>query len=861
MKNKLIIIFLILILNINSLSIANSDEFTFKVTDLEILENNTIYKGNNRGKVITDTQVELISDNFIYLKKINRLESNGDVILADIKSNVIVRAEQMFYLKSEDIIYTVGKTLVNVDDQYDIVGSDLTFLRNKMILLSNEKATITDINSNVYKLDQFQYSVNEEVLKGEKVYYRRIEQKNKEDEYYFETGFFNLKKDEFLGTSTDITFHKTLFDDEENDPRIKAVTSYGDEYNTYLDKAVFTSCKKTDKCPPWKMRAKNVRHDKIKKQIVYKKAWLELYDYPVVYFPKFFHPDPTVKRQSGLLGPAILDHEILGDSIYVPYFYVISDDKDITLKPRLFNNAGESRKLILQTEYRQETKNSLTVIDSSITTGHYSDRFNKADKDTRSHFFSSTDIDLNFENFITSSLEINYQKISNDTYLKVFDFIQGSLFRKGPGGLTSNIELDLEHKDYDFRSSVIMYESLGGFNSDRYTYVLPNYNLSSNFFLTNLDGSFSVSSAGKHTINNTNISSSSINNSLGYSSLEYFTKSGIIADYNFQFSNSNTMSDNSLKYKNTPQSELLSAYFFDFSFPLQKKTKDRKNTLVPKLNFRFSPHDMKKNATSNAPVSIGSVFSTNRLGMIEDGESFTLGIDFKKQKINKISKIVEIEGVRIDYENLTNYEIEKKLEKDSNFKREVITEVEDYFDFKLAQVFRFNREENIPINSSLGEKTSNVFGTTRYKPIKDITLGYNFSLTNDYNIIESHTISAQYLTDHFSTNFSFSETAGDIGDSNVISNETKLVNFKDYHNLSFSTRRNRKINLTEFYDIIYEYKNDCLVAEIKYRKDFYSDNDLIPKEELFFAITIIPFYTFSPDKMILKKDGGLKEKD
>ena len=57
---------------------------------------------------------------------------------------------------------------------------------------------------------------------------------------------------------------------------------------------------------------------------------------------------------------------------------------------------------------------------------------------------------------------------------------------------------------------------------------------------------------------------------------------------------------------------------------------------------------MQRHANSSAPVNISSVFSTNRLGMIEDGESFTLGINFKKQKINKVSKIVEIEGVRID---------------------------------------------------------------------------------------------------------------------------------------------------------------------------------------------------------------------
>src|SRR5210317_32727 len=850
MKNRIIIIFLILIFNISPLSFANSDEFTFEVTDLEILENNTVYKGNNRGKVVTDTQVELMSDNFIYLKKINRLETNGNVELTDIKNNITINADKMFYLKSEEIIYTVGKTLVNVDDQYNVVGSDLTFLKNEMILMSNNKTNITDINSNVYKLDQFEYSVNDEVLKGERVFYRRNEQENKEDEYYFETGFFNLKKSEFLGTSTDITFHKTLFDNEENDPRIKGVASYGDKYNTYLDKAVFTSCKKTDKCPPWKMTAKNVQHDKIKKQIIYRDAWLELYDYPVAYFPKFFHPDPTVDRQSGLLRPAIGDNETLGDSIYLPYFFVISDDKDITLKPRLFND----NKLLLQTEYRQETKNSLTVIDSSITKGHYSDKNNKTDKDTRSHFFSKTKINLDFKDFISSSLDINFQKISNDTYLKVFDFIEGSLFEKAPGTLTSKIELDLAHEDYDFGSSLIMYESLGGKNSDRYTYVLPDYSISRNFFLSNFEGSFSASSAGNHSINNTNISSTLIDNSLSYSSLEFYTDSGIVSDYNIEFRNNNTMSDNSLKYKNTPQSEFLSAYFFDVKFPLQKKTKDRQNTLMPKLNFRISPHDMKKNANTSAVVNIGNVFSTNRIGMIETGESLTLGVDFKKQKINKVSKIVEIDGVRTDFENLTNSKIENQLKEDSTFAKEMITEIEDYIDFSLATVFRFNKEENIPLNSTINEKTSNIFGSANYKPNKNISLGYNFSLTNDLNTLEQNSISAEYLSENFSTTFNFSEEAGILGDSNVISNVTKLIDFKDYHNLSFSTRRNRKINLTEYYDIIYQYKNDCLVAEIKYRKDYYSDNDLIPKEELFFAITIVPFYTFSPDKMILNKD-------
>ena len=157
MKNRITFIFLILIFNLSSVNIANGDEFTFRVTDLEILENNTIYKGNNRGEVVTDTQVELISDNFIYLKKINRLETNGNVELTDIKSNVILNANKIFYLKSEEIIYTVGKTLVNVDGQYNVVGSDMTFLKNKMILSSNKvlwnvMSVLVPKNSSFFKL-------------------------------------------------------------------------------------------------------------------------------------------------------------------------------------------------------------------------------------------------------------------------------------------------------------------------------------------------------------------------------------------------------------------------------------------------------------------------------------------------------------------------------------------------------------------------------------------------------------------------------------------------------------------------------------------------------------------------------------
>ena len=47
------------------------------------------------------------------------------------------------------------------------------------------------------------------------------------------------------------------------------------------------------------------------KNINYDNSWLVLYDVPVFYFPKFFHPDPTVKRQSGFLMPSFASSSIM----------------------------------------------------------------------------------------------------------------------------------------------------------------------------------------------------------------------------------------------------------------------------------------------------------------------------------------------------------------------------------------------------------------------------------------------------------------------------------------------------------------------------------------------------------------------
>jgi len=68
--------------------------------------------------------------------------------------------------------------------------------------------------------------------------------------------------------------------------------------------------------------------------------------------------------------------------------------------------------------------------------------------------------------------------------------------------------------------------------------------------------------------------------------------------------------------------------------------------------------------------------------------------------------------------------------------------------------------------------------------------------------------------------------------------------------LLYRERKNRKTKLQEFYNLIYQYENDCLVASIQYSKDYYSDRELKPTEELFFSITIVPFANVGSPKII-----------
>ena len=116
-------------------------------------------------------------------------------------------------------------------------------------------------------------------------------------------------------------------------------------------------------------------------------------------------------------------------------------------------------------------------------------------------------------------------------------------------------------------------------------------------------------------------------------------------------------------------------------------------------------------------------------------------------------------------------------------------------------------------------------------------------VNNNFNSIEHNDLGVEFKLNNFNTKFNFLEESGEMGSSNFLENETNFQ-FDEQNFLTFKTRRNRKLNLTEYYDLVYEYKNDCLSAGIKYKKTYYEDRELKPSENLFFTISLIPLTNY-----------------
>ena len=752
----------------------------------------------------SSNNLSIESEKFFYFKNKEKFIAEENVNLLDLKKDVNIKSNMISYERNKDIIFSKGPTEVNIKSKYELVSEDLTFLKKEMRLFSSKKSIITSKNFSLFELGTFDYQIDREYLKGTNIFFEENSNlpDGENDKYFFKNGFFDLKNNEFTTGTAQILLKKKIFDRPENDPRLYGVSSSYKNGITTINKAVFTSCKKRENCTPWKLEASEIKHNKNTKQLIYENSVLKVYDIPIFYFPKFFHPDPTVKRQSGFLLPKLNSSNILGTSINTPYFHVISENKDLTFSPILFSKDIT----MFQNEYRQENKNSSFIADFGITNGFKSSQSNK--KKNINHFFAKFIKKIETTKFISSDMEIFIERVNKDTYLKLFanSLSENKVRPKNYDILNSGVNLFIEDNNFTLSAGADIYEDLTKIHSDRYQFVLPHYSFSKSPINFN-NGIFNFNSTGNSTLDNTNNQKTRVINDFNFKMNDkIFEKIGLRNNLNFFFKNLNSVGKNVDNYKNSPQVEIQSMIEVNSELPLKKISKSNNQTLIPRLSFRFNPGDMKNHSASERKINSDNIFQINRLGIddsLESGSSLTAGIDFKSEDKENNDKFVQL---------------------------------------KLASVFRDKEEINIPSQTSLNKKNSNIFGSFDYSFSKYLNIDYNFAIDNKINTFKYNSIGLGLSLNNFVTEFNFIEEDSEFGNTNVFENITKY-NFNNQNAITFKTRRNRELDLTEYYNLVYEYKNDCLTAGIKFNKTYYEDRDLKPSQNLMFTISFYPLTT------------------
>ena len=712
-------------------------------------------------------------------------------------------SEYADYNDLTDILKTKGYTKIITSGGFEVIGSDI-FLDNKQkTIYSSNKTQITDQDGNKIFLDMFNYSISTSVFfsKGN---IKVIDVNN--NNYNFSEVYIDENKKKIIGTDVKAFLKQDdILINSANEPRLFANTMVlSDNVNT-LEKGIFTYCKnrKNEKCPPWVLQSKKIRHNLAEKIIYYENVVLKIYDFPIFFSPRFSHPDPTVDRASGFLAPGLTSSTSVGSGFSTPYFWNISKDKDLTLTPRVYLNENP----LLLAEYRQDFKNSFLIVDTGYTQG-YKKKSTKKSSGGRAHFFSNLNVELLNNKEKYSSLETSIQKVSNDTYFRIYD-VDSSLVDKSQNILENTIDFIYQDKDFSFSLTPSFYENITKDGHSRNEYLLPatfeksifnseKYGLvdfSSNLKIKN----YQVNKQTNFLVNNFNWKSNKWINKLGFEN--HFE--GLLKNVNYESTNTDVFKDN----QNNVEANPALGYFAKLGLYKNDIANNTMNVLTPKFLLRYAPNNMRKVKTGSK-LNYGNLFSLNKINefdIVEDGLSTSLGFEYKKNKLNK----------------------------DNTIGNEV-------FSLSAGQVISEKENINIPSKTSLDQHFSDFVGEATYNVNEGIKFGYKFNVDQNYQDFNYNEVDADFKYESVKFNIGYLQEKNHVGSTEYIKSG---FDFRPNNSteLSFSAKRNLLTSSAEFYNLSYNYINDCLKAGVAYRREFYNDRDVEPVNSLMFTISIVPF--------------------
>ena len=791
MKNKIITLLATLFLVFFSNNLFGENLYIESTSmDFDKKKQLTIFKDKVMFKTKENKTIK--SEYAEYNKKNGLIVLRDQVILIDQQNNRI-EAEYAEYYENKKLFISKGPTKIITNEGYVANGKNFILDNTQNLIKSDDEAIIKDNNENTIYLENFEFLNKKNIFKS--IGLVKVTD-NLENTYEFSQIYIDTVKKEILGTDIKAFINHDKFKiNPDNKPRIFANSVNIDGQKSIYNKSIFTLCnyRENDKCPPWSIQSTKMLHDNKKKTIYYDNALVKIYNIPIFYSPKLSHPDPTVERRSGFLPPSISDTKNLGSSASIPYFFAINSDKNLTLTSRIFTQENP----LFLGEYQQAFKNSNLFTDFGFTEGYKKTSTTKK-PGQKSHLFTKFLRNIKGKNNSENIIKASFQDVSNDKYFKLYK-IESNLVDYNTDVLENSIAFTRSDEEFFFGINASIFETLKENYTDKYEYILPELFLDKNLFNNNF-GNLNLQTNLKVRNYDTNKVTKFLVNDFNWKSKDILMKTGVTSKILGHFKNVNYEANNVDLYKEEFTNEAYGALGFLSELKLQKRKNDSEHLFTPKILLRYAPGNMRKEKDGSRlnPIRAFSMNKVDNINNFETGLSSSLGFNYK------------------------------------------IKNEEKEFDFSVAQVISEKENKQMSSESSLDEKLSDLVASSNYKLNDYVTLKYDLALDQNYSETNYNDLGLTLNYDNVKVDFNYLQEDKHIGNQEYF--KTKIDLAKNKNGLiSFETKRDLIKNSSEFYNLSYEYINDCLRAGLVYRREFYNDSELEPENSLMFKITLTPF--------------------
>lgn len=739
--------------------------------------------------------------------------SEGDSIAID-KFGKKIFSDQIIYNKKKLTIETQSNSIF-VDEQGNKLHAN-NFLYNLKSKIISAKGSVKyfEKEGNVFYFDKLEYNENLKKGIGENFKAKLLDKSTINANF---AEFNNIEKTLVLGK--DYPKKKQHF-----------LNLFNKNENYYSScESVFKSDKKiNEQCPDWSLSTQKTVYNRNEKMLYHYGTFLKIKNIPVFYTPYFSHPDPSVKRKSGILAPSIKNFTDLGQTLKTPYFWAIDDSSDLTITPVFYFDENN----VYLAEYRKQNLNNKIFIDTSYSEGYKN--LNKIDSSgnsiartngSRNHFFFNflgnyDDLLLN-----KNDIEINLQRISQKNYLKVHE-INTNQIKQDINLLNNNFILNSyeKNKKITFRTNIL--EDLNNENKNqKYQYTIPGIEYSDFFRKFNINLNLYNSLLGSNYGGDSN-QLSLINKIDAQSDPKIFKNfiQGLTNTFKASINNINYYNENLADKKENLTQNIYLTTALESSYPLLKLGEKKEETIIPKTFLKFTTGKMDNANSEDKKLSYNDIYSMNRMNNLtnpETGASLGYGVEYNFSNKNE------------------NNEIYNKIST------------------SIGQVLKPKKQNEMPNNSSLKDKSSNFVGnifasynnelTTNNKAEQNnFDINYDYILNKNFNKFLKNTILANYYNRQNKYSLDYHETNG-IGNEHYI--DLKYTrNFENFINFSAGTKKNLNANFTESNYFGINYDTDCLNIGINLSKQFYRNDELKPSNNLTLSVTFKPFGTpLSPD--------------